>query len=1239
MTRRNRFIRWATGLAAAAGLMAVCAGLTCSGFGLGPGGGVNVNTPPTASVIRPTSDLDLENGEQTTIRFRASSFEENGSLDIFLADANDVNRIDLVQGFMVPAGQTIDRTVVFDSTGQANSTYSVFAEVTAITSTGEVQQTRAVAAGRIILTPPGTRPRPRGPSIVVIEPAGNLGIASRDDVTVAYQYTSPERSVTVKLFLDTDRNPNNDCIFQSRLTFQAVTGRRYLIRLGTKPGAVGGAGTLTITCAQGGGQPGFGGQGGQDLCQAAEALSGPGVFTFDNSSASVEPTDPPVCLGSDNNPRIERDVWFDWTATCTGQVTLDTCGATSVDTKIAVYDGAGCPVTANRLIACNDDADAGLVALPSESRQPTDPIFGTDLTLNRPRPDDPNNPPQDVDSIEVRRNPRTLPPTPLVIPAPPAADPRRKTYIFRVDFSRIPQRLDGSPYFLRAQVSDGVNPPVNAYGPGALTTTVLARGAVDLRTVGGIVAGARFQGFSRGENLGTSLLGLGDIDRDTVDDFMIASRYGSPRNRGPTGAAYLFFGRRKTPFPPDTNTNGLPDVRDASGQILDFPEPPSFIFVPRVDDDFNSYRDPVTGEDRISPYDTRLAGRFGGTISVNSLGLPGATGSFYRGTTYLMPAPSPFTTSLPPPALRDADHPGLTTSGLTSITRIDLVNNPIADNNPIDDFIFGVPFVSHSTDFHDDDPCDQNMPNIYPDALPNPISTTPDPRGSDDMTFRQSFPIDGGFFIAVDGANDLFTTFRQFVDAGLTGQFDQMGATDAEGFIHFGTPDDPGDVPNGVRVRGAWLTVPTGLSGLDTTNEFGTHVAAVPSLDNDLRADLMVSAPGTNNGTGAIQLWTGQNFAASGFHADPVLSLPSYVSIRCEIPTRGFRVLPAFVQIDGQAQGDRFGHPRPAGDLNQDGTQDILAGAPAASRPNPRLPTSTVNLSQNGVAYILLTPAGGFGQLDLSVEEVPRIEILGTHTGDRFGAVQDAVSDLNGDGVADVAIASPNYPNQDLDPALDAGRSQRAGFVGVIFGARPITGERGFSPDNFGTARLPGLRFFGATTDARAGTAVASAGDFNGDGIGDLLIASPGESRAVGETFTDLNGNGVFDTGEPFIDTNNNGVRDLVNRRGVAYLIFGGPHLEQNGPEYNLSEVGSPRLPGLVFISPYAEGSVNQAPIENVGGIGDVDADGFDDILIGLPHADFIFPSAVDPNSFDSTSNQRRADAGDVYLIYGSNVP
>jgi hypothetical protein len=96
-----------------------------------------------------------------------------------------------------------------------------------------------------------------------------------------------------------------------------------------------------------------------DACQDSfEILDGTTDFT--NVGAS---TDGPLELGCDGAADdVENDVWYDYTATCTGVLTADTCG-TDFDTALAVYDGCDCPAVAPGL-GCDDDAcDTGLQSL------------------------------------------------------------------------------------------------------------------------------------------------------------------------------------------------------------------------------------------------------------------------------------------------------------------------------------------------------------------------------------------------------------------------------------------------------------------------------------------------------------------------------------------------------------------------------------------------------------------------------------------------------------------------------------------------------------------------------------------------------------------------------------------------------------------------------------------------------------------------------------------------------------
>jgi len=141
---------------------------------------------------------------------------------------------------------------------------------------------------------------------------------------------------------------DDDCApaLQSRAIWAATGGTTYLLQIGnyisTAPVA-GAFDILPIVLTPG------------DDCSAPVAIAGPGPHAFDNSSAST---------GSDGQNSaacdffgltgVVSDLWFCWTAPSSGKFELSTLAQTIVDTKVAVYDGCGCPVT--QALACSDDA-------------------------------------------------------------------------------------------------------------------------------------------------------------------------------------------------------------------------------------------------------------------------------------------------------------------------------------------------------------------------------------------------------------------------------------------------------------------------------------------------------------------------------------------------------------------------------------------------------------------------------------------------------------------------------------------------------------------------------------------------------------------------------------------------------------------------------------------------------------------------------------------------------------------
>jgi hypothetical protein len=93
-----------------------------------------------------------------------------------------------------------------------------------------------------------------------------------------------------------------------------------------------------------------------DSCAAAIRI-GDGARSFSTVGATTDgPTEANLGFCC-SDPQVNQDVWFLYTATCTGTASVSLCGS-SYDSKVAVYSGATCPSAPNTAIAGNDDAPA-----------------------------------------------------------------------------------------------------------------------------------------------------------------------------------------------------------------------------------------------------------------------------------------------------------------------------------------------------------------------------------------------------------------------------------------------------------------------------------------------------------------------------------------------------------------------------------------------------------------------------------------------------------------------------------------------------------------------------------------------------------------------------------------------------------------------------------------------------------------------------------------------------------------
>ena len=369
-------------------------------------------------------------------------------------------------------------------------------------------------------------------------------------------------------------------------------------------------------------------------------------------------------------------------------------------------------------------------------------------------------------------------------------------------------------------------------------------------------------------------------------------------------------------------------------------------------------------------------------------------------------------------------------------------------------------------------------------------------------------------------------------------------------------------------------------------------------------------------------------------------------------------IIDADVSINGDSgkptgsseDGDQFGRALAVGDFNGDSYDDLIVGANGVNGDN----------TDDGAAYVFFGPLSG---TDVSASTADAI-LWGDGDADDAGYAVTA-ADLDGDGYDEVIVTA--YGQDIIDDDTGGTELSDAGQVYIIYGSSDADTSIG---TDFDLATDSTAWLNGNEEEGHFGCALANAGDINGDNTDELIIGScidgfPGTATLLYGSTTRLSSE-LFPQDEADLGTSGyaywNGV-ESDSQMGEALAGLG----DLNGDSIDDFGVGAPAQDGEIGITTYSDagvayvvfgdGTEHSGELEidtagayfdgenaydnagvSVSGAGDINADGYDDLVIGASGYDLASTSTTNGAAYivlgGATLNGRLTE---VSRIIGEN--